>query len=410
MFITHFAYNLKMSFAKLGVLGLLVVIGIVGTLYLTSSNQINPTTASPTPSASHSTSTNNSSVVISKGDQPKTDFQLADGFRARVFAQGLGLARDLQFSPGGTLLVSDPAGGRVYALPDKNNDGVADEKMTVISGLNRGHGLAFYNNQLFVAEVDQVARYNWDEQNLTAKLDKVLFDLPKNSNHNNRTLLFDQSGNLYISVGSTCNVCNEADPRSATVMISNANGDNPRTFAKGLRNAPFMAINPTSDEIWSTEMGRDNLGDNIPPDEIDIIKQGQDYGWPRCYGARIHDTNFDKSSTDPCGNTTLPIFEVPAHSAPLGLTFINSRQFPADWQGDLLVAYHGSWNRSVPDGYKVVRLNVEGNKITGAQDFMTGFINGRIVSARPVDVTFDKSGNLYLSDDRASSVYIIQHP
>ena len=153
-------------------------------------------------------------------------------------------------------------------------------------------------------------------------------------------------------------------------------------------------------------MGRDYLGDNLPPEEINIIRDGANYGWPICYGNKIHDDKFDTNQyiRDPCEDSVSPIFEFPAHSAPLGLTFINSPQFLTDWQGDLLVAYHGSWNRSTPAGYKVVRMKVAGNTITGAEDFITGF--GQAL-ARPVDLIFDSQGSLYISDDKAGVVYKI---
>src|SRR5207249_677102 len=133
-------------------------------------------------------------------------------------------------------------------------------------------------------------------------------------------------------------------------------------------------------------------------------------GWPICYGDKIHDTNFDKNQyfRDPCADTEAPIFQIPAHSAPLGLIFIQSSQFPSDWQNDLLVAYHGSWNRSVPTGYKIVHMKVSGNTITQADDFLTGFLQGGSVPGRPVDLTFDQAGNLYISDDKAGNVYIVQ--
>ncbi len=354
---------------------------------------------------------------ISLGDIPAIPFILPSSFVIHIFASGLGSARDLQFSHGGTLLVSDPQAGNIYALPDKNKDGVADSKKVIISGENHPHGLAFFKDKLYVAEVDKVVRFNWDEENLTATYDKVLFSLPENSNHNNRTITFDIDGRMFVSVGSTCNVCNDKSNLSATVLISDFEGNNPQVFAKGLRNAPFIQFNPKSGELWGTEMGRDLLGDNLPPDEINIINPStgsgpRDYGWPNCYGNKIPDTNFNPNAN--CQNTEKPIYEIPAHSAPLGLTFINSPQFPGDWQGDLLVSYHGSWNRSTPIGYKVVHLKVKGDTITNSEDFLTGFISPSATNGpqdalgRPVDLTFDLSGNLYLSDDKAGNVYIIQ--
>jgi glucose/arabinose dehydrogenase len=366
-------------------------------------------------------------VAVSKGRAPAAPLQLPAGYIAHVFADGLGVARDLQFTPGGTLLISDPKANTVTALPDHNHDGVADAPKVVLRGTPGNdtvqpgaHGLAFHDGKLYVAETARVVRYNWDEASLTATLDRELFRLPTpGGNHGRRTLAFDTKGNLYVSVGSTCNVCRESDPRYATVLISDADGNNPHVFAAGLRNAPFLALNPTSGEIWTTEMGRDELGDNIPPDEINILRAGANnstanYGWPICYDDRIHDTQFDKAQylADPCAQTIPPLFKVPAHNAPLGLAFIASSQFPAGQQGDLLVSYHGSWNRTVPDGYKVVRLTVRGNTVTGSTDFITGFISAdtRTVSGRPVDLTFDAAGNLYLSDDKTGAVYIIQRP
>jgi glucose/arabinose dehydrogenase len=355
--------------------------------------------------------TSTSNVKISAGEVPSIAFSLPSGFIIHIFATGLGTPRDLQFTPGGTLLVSDPNTGIVYALPDRNNDGVTDNPKIIISGEKRPHGLAFYQNKLYIADVDKVVRYNWDESTISATYDKDLFTLPENNDHNNRTIVFDKSGRMYVSVGSTCNVCSETSMFSATIVISDANGNNPTVFAKGLRNAAYIQIDQNSGELWGTEMGRDYLGDNLPPDEINIIRDGADYGWPNCYGDKIPDLNFNPRAT--CQNTQTPIYEIPAHSAPLGLTFINSSQFPDTWQGDLLVAYHGSWNRSTPTGYKITHLNVNGNSIAGSNDFITGFIPAGTASGtdslgRPVDLTFDILGNLYISDDKAGNVYIVQ--
>ncbi len=351
----------------------------------------------------------NTAVRISSGEIPNIPLSLPRGFVIHTFATKLGSPRDLQFSPDGTLLVSNPGAGQIIALPDKNGDGVADSNKIVISGENHPHGLGFHSGKLYVADVDKVVRYNWDESTLTATKDKNLFALPQNNNHNNRTLVFDKAGNLFVSVGSRCNVCREDSPFSATILISDFNGNNPRVFAKGLRNAPFIRFNPNTGELWGTEMGRDFLGDNLPPDEINILREGKNYGWPDCFGNKIPDVNFNQKAD--CQNTEPPIFEIPAHSAPLGLSFINSPQFPSDWQGDLLVAYHGSWNRTTATGYKVVRMDVDGNKIVKAEDFLTGFILGTTIDSslgRPVDLEFDSEGNLYISDDRAGNIYIIQ--
>lgn len=343
------------------------------------------------------------------GEAMQIPLQLPPGFRLSIFAKKLGASRDLEFSPQGTLLVSIPGKGSVLALPDKNGDGKADTVKVILNGLNKPHGVAFYEGKLFVAEETQVVRYNWDDATLTATRDKVLFQLPRGGNHVTRSLVFNKRGQLFVSLGSTCNVCYEKQEWLAAVITSNKDGENPRLFARGLRNSVFLAVNPNTDKVWAGDMGRDFLGDDLPPEEINIIRDGKNYGWPICYGNKIHDTNFDKNTylRDPCADTEAPIFEYQAHAAPLGLTFVASPQFPKDWQGDLLVAYHGSWNRSTPSGYKVVRLVVKGNAITGSEDFLTGFLQGNEALGRPVDVIFDKQGSLYVSDDKAGVIYKI---
>lgn len=347
------------------------------------------------------------------GDKRAGNLELPVGFQLGIFAEKLGNPRDLAWSPGSTLLVSIPKDGKVLALPDKNNDGVADEMISVISGLNKPHGLAFKDNLLFIAELTRVIRFTWDENALTAANAKTLITLPYQGGHDTRSLVFNKKGDLFVSLGSSCNVCNETHEWLVAVIISDMYGNNPRVYAKGLRNSVFLTINPDTDELWAGDMGRDNLGDNLPPEEINIIRDGRNYGWPICYSDKIHDSDFDKNMyiRDPCADTEAPIYKYQAHSAPLGITFIQSQQFPQDWQGNLLVAYHGSWNSSVPVGYKVVRLKVEGNAINGDEDFLTGFLPADATRSpeealgRPVDLTFDKEGSLYVSDDKAGVVY-----
>jgi len=321
----------------------------------------------------------------------------------KIFADGLGAPRDLELSPKGTMLVSVPSQGNIYAL-------VEDEEKIVpkilIGDLNNPHGLSFYKGKLYVAEETQVSRYKFNEEKIEATLDKVLFELPEGGRHITRSIDFNEKGEMFISIGSTCDVCFEKHPWLGTVIISNEEGKNPQVFSQGLRNAVFIKANPKTQKVWVTEMGRDFLGDEAPPDEINILERGH-YGWPVCYGNKVYDKNFNQRTPKFCENTVPPAFEIPAHSAPLGLNFINSGQFPADWQGDLLVAYHGSWNRTVPTGYKVVRMRVSEGKITGAEDFIWGFLKGSTARGRPVDLEFDTQGNLYVSDDKAGAVYIV---
>ena len=343
------------------------------------------------------------------GEPVEIPIKLASSYKIGVFAKSLPGARDLEFSPGGTLLVSLKSAGRVVALPDKNNDGKVDAAKNILTGLGGPHGLDFYGGKLFVAETRKVSRYSWDEARLEATFEKELFPLPYNGGHSTRSLTINKDGRMFVTLGSSCNVCIEKSEFLASVIVSDVEGTNPRLFAKGLRNSVFITLNPKTNELWGTEMGRDNLGDNLPPEEINIIRDGGNYGWPICYDNKIHDTQFDKNSyiQNPCTDTVAPTFKMQAHSAPLGLAFINSPQFPNSWQGDLLVSFHGSWNRSVPTGYKVVHLDVEGNTVKSQEDFLTGFLQGSQAAGRPVDLIFDKHGSLYLSDDKAGAVYKI---
>ena len=320
-----------------------------------------------------------------------------------IFADKLNTPRVLLFDQLGNLLVSAMGEGSVYAIkPDQT-------KIKLISNLNSPHGLAIKDGYLYIAETDKVQRYTYDLANLKLGLAEKLFDLPADGEHVTRTIKFGADNMLYVSVGSSCNVCREQDDRRAVILKYNPADWTYEIFSRGLRNTVFFINNPRTNQWWGNDMGRDYLGDNLPPDELNILQGGKNYGWPICYGNKINDRNFDKNVyiQAPCQNTVAPIWSYQAHNAPLGLVFIDSLIFPQEWQGDLLVSLHGSWNRSVPDGYKVVHLKVEGDKVTGSEDFITGFLQGSSAIGRPVDLVFGPDGALYLSDDKAGVIYRI---
>ena len=352
-------------------------------------------------------------VGINETNMPLT---LPAGFRINLFTPlDIGPVRFMAFSPDGILFVSVPSAhglfasrfdGSVIALPDLDQDGVADEVRPVISGLDdRPHGLAFYDGYLYLAEESKVSRYVYRGNGGLGPGEPVVENLPSSGGHVSRTVGFSPSGKMFVSIGSSCNVCVENDQRRASMMGYIPDGSEGRVYARGLRNAVGFVFHPATGDIWATENGRDNLGDDLPPDEVNIVREGQDYGWPYCYGKRVPDPRYDDSSR--CAMTVGSAYDLQAHSAPLGLRFIDSPQFPREWQGDLLVAYHGSWNRSTPTGYKVVRLDVEGNEIRGVEDFIHGWLpeDGPVVG-RPVDLIFGpQDGALYISDDRAGVIY-----
>ncbi len=350
------------------------------------------------------------------------------GFSATIFARDIPGARVMTRDPKGAMLVSQTSAGKVVALPDLNGDAKADQTITVLEGLNQPHGLAVVcpstgntsTDQdactLYVAETDQLKAYAYDADTYKAIFQKTLVRFPSGSGHYTRTLLPHPDGkHLLVSVGSSCNACNEETPVRASVQMVDLTTGNMQTFASGLRNTVFMALHPVSGEVWGTDNGRDILGDDIPPDEINIIKQGSNYGWPICYGNKIHDTDFDKKQyvRDPCIDTTAPAIELPAHSAALGLAFVPEEGWPEAWYHDLLVAYHGSWNRSEPTGYKVVRidLDAQGKVQNPPEDFVTGFLApGAGVDkaiGRPAGLMAEPGGVVYLSDDRAGAIYRI---
>ncbi len=215
------------------------------------------------------------SLVAHAGKTPfnLNQLKLPDGFHIAVFADNIDGARMLTFTPGGVLLVSESGEGKVVALPDPRHTGKAERTVDVLSGLNEPHGIAFYEGKLYVAENDKVRRYDWDEANLRATNPKTLTDLPTGGGHSTRSLLF-HNGKMYVSAGSSCNVCIEKDPRRATVMEFNPDGTGQKIFAKGLRNAVGLAVNPKTDTVWVTVNGRDWLGDDLPPETIYDLGKG----------------------------------------------------------------------------------------------------------------------------------------
>jgi glucose/arabinose dehydrogenase len=342
--------------------------------------------------------------------------QLPQGFHLSVFESDVDSPRMMVFSPGGVLIASLSDVGKVVALPDPQHSGTAQRVVTVAEKLNEPHGLAFYRGQLYIAENDKVRRYDWDEVNLRATNPQKIADLPKGGGHSTRTLIF-HGDRMYVSAGSTCNACLEGDPHRAAVMQFNTDGSGEQIFAKGLRNAVGMAVNPETNSIWVTVNGRDWLGDNLPPDTVDdLAGGGGDFGWPYCYGDRVPDPNFTKPGDDRCASTAPPKIQIQAHSAPLGLAFSAGKMLPPAFQNSVYIALHGSWNRSVPTGYKVVRVRLDdkGQPAGGVEDFITGWMapgetkKGKRMG-RPVGIAFGPDGAMYISDDQGGRIYRVTY-
>jgi len=339
--------------------------------------------------------------VFSSDDQ----LTVPKGFEIQEYASGLGSPRFMALSPDQVLFVTVIGDGTVVALPDRNENGKADKPITFLKGLKRPHGIEFQNGYIYVGETNQIVRFKYNGfDKEPGKKEVIVPDLPTRV-HFTRTVSFGPDGKMYVSIGSSCNVCIEKDKRRATVMRFNPDGTGGEIYARGLRNSVGLAWHPVTDELWATDNGRDWLGDNLPPDEVNIIKEGKDYGWPYCYGDRIPDPDFN--DPEKCKDTIAPVVELQAHSAPLGLTFYDGNMFPPQYKGDLFIAYHGSWNRSVPTGYKVVRVKIKDGKPQGIEDFAYGWMTATKKFGRPVDVLVGTNGELFVSDDLGGVIYKI---
>ncbi|MEO5702925.1 MAG: PQQ-dependent sugar dehydrogenase [Gammaproteobacteria bacterium] len=321
------------------------------------------------------------------------------GFHIAVFAEDLGKARFMAVSPAGDIYLSVPPKGQVLVLPDRNKDGVADRVVVFADDLDQPHGLAFRGNELIVAENSRLTRLVDTNSDLRADVKTVVSnDIPGGGGHATRTVVQGAAGKLYVAAGSSCNVCIEEDPRRATVMRFQPQGGKGEIYARGLRNTVGLAIHPVTGELWGVDNGRDMLGDDLPPEELNLIAQGADYGWPYCYGNAVPDPQLGTQQR--CANTRPPAVALQAHSAPLGLTFGHGLAFPEEYQQTLLIAFHGSWNRSQPTGYKLIGIPFKAGKPQGEPfDIITGWLEGDKPWGRPVAPLVGADGALYLSDD-----------
>jgi glucose/arabinose dehydrogenase len=367
-----------------------------------------PNISSETPTSILETATSTPVVPPTRVVPPAEPVNLLPDFGISVFAQGLRDPRMMTLGPDGHLYVAERGAGRIVRLPDRNGDGVADGVEVVVEGLGAPSSIVFYQDgSLYIGETTQILRLSEpDDQGILQKRQVVVDGLPSGG-HSTRTVLFSPDwSSLFVSVGSSCNVCIEEDERRAAIVRYNPDGSGEQIYARGLRNAVGIAFRPGTDELWATNNGRDWLGDDLPPETVNLVRQGDDFGWPRCHAGRIVDPDFGEPAA--CQGVVAPAVEMQAHSAPLGLTFYVGQQFPEEYRGDLFVAFHGSWNRSVPTGYKVVRIPMENGEPGPAYDFATGWLREDGSRwGRPVDVLTGPGGSLFVSDDEGGVIYRI---
>ncbi|HUO51629.1 MAG TPA: PQQ-dependent sugar dehydrogenase [Gemmatimonadaceae bacterium] len=348
-------------------------------------------------------------------DSLRARLVLPAGFTVQYFARGLAGVRFMAVGPDGAVYASQPRAGQVVRLVDTNGDGVADKLTVVATSLDRPHGLAFHGGYLYIALTSGVVRMRLDAHGVPSGAPERIVSFAGGGNHWTRSIAFGADSAMYIAMGSTCNLCVETDSMRAAVTRYDADGGNGHRFAYGLRNAVGIALNPVTKELWVSQNERDNLPpdhENLPPDEINILRDGGDYGWPYCYslaGAAVPNPEYNDAAR--CASTIPAALDIQAHSAPLGIAFLDrATKFPSDWRGDLVVALHGSWDRSVPTGAKVIRVHIAGNKPVSSDDFITGWqLADGTRWGRPVDVTVTADGALLVSDDSSGAIYRVSH-
>lgn len=384
----------------------------------TATAQAVPTTLPPVPAPTPATV--NGSLVAPEQrkltDELLRSIKLPPGFWVNVFARDLGNVRFMAIAPDGSVYATRREQGDVLLLRDTDGDGSADSKRVVASDLPYINGITLHQGRLYLATDRRIVVGDVRGDGTLGSLRTVVDDLPDAGQHPNRTLAFGPDGYLYVTVGSTCNVCKETNKESASILRMRADGSERTVYAKGLRNTIGFGWHPGSGQLWGMDHGTDWRGDDQPPEELNLIQQSGNYGWPYCFGGKQPDPYF---SQDPagttkqayCATTQAPVLTYQAHSAPLGMAFYMGGQFPAEYQGDAFVAMRGSWNRSQPTGYKVVRIHYQNGWPARIDDFMSGFLieSGGAQFARLAGVAVAPYGSLFVADDSGGVIYRVSY-
>ena len=333
------------------------------------------------------------------------DIQLPPGFSIEEYAD-VPKARSLALGDRGTLFVSNRKGRSVYAVVEDDDGGT--RTIELLDGMSTPNGIAYYDGDLYVAEIDRVYRYANVEDRLDdmPRAEVLDIDLPSNRSHGWRYIGFGPDGKLYISIGAPCNVCDELG--YAQIIRVNPDGTERETFASGVRNSVGFTWHPETRDLWFTDNGRDMLGDDLPPCELNHApRQGLHFGFPYCHGGDILDPKFGKDRD--CANYTPPVQKLGPHVAPLGVKFYTGDSFPPEYRGHVFIAEHGSWNRSKKIGYRISLVRLDGDTAISYEPFAFGWLQGEQVSGRPVDLIVKQDGSLLVSDDQAGKIYRISY-
>src|SRR5437773_12479594 len=330
------------------------------------------------------------------------------GFHVNIYAQTSGGPRFMALAPDGSVYVTLTGQGQVVRLLDLDHDGVAESSAVFKSGLTGPHGIAFRGDTLYVAEENGVKRY---DPGVVSPV-QLVSNLPTGG-HSTRTVAFGPDNMMYVSVGSSSNINPETDTLRAAVMRYNLNGTGGRVFARGLRNSVGLAFHPTTGALWATNNDRDDIGgsnvamtDSLPPQRVNILTLGGNYGWPQCYLPGKQNPEYPTANRS---TVTAPAITFTAHSAPLGIAFYTGTMFPVDYQGDAFIAYHGSWDRTVPTGAKVVRVQVQGGVRVAITDFVVGWLSTNPYWGRPAGLLVLPDGSLLISDDASGRIWRVSY-
>ncbi|HTN44738.1 MAG TPA: sorbosone dehydrogenase family protein [Flavipsychrobacter sp.] len=350
--------------------------------------------------------------ALQKQDNPQlTAIKLPPGFSIAVFAE-VDNARSMALGDNGTVFVGNRSGESVYALRDEDGDGVAEKKYTVVSDMNTPNGVAFKNGSLYIAQVDKIWRIDHIESHLQQPPKPVLVtdQYPGDKHHGWKYIAFGPDNQLYVPVGAPCNNCDDhiKDPRYSSITRINADGSGQEVYAHGIRNTVGFDWHPVTGELWFTDNGRDMMGDDLPPDELNRAPQkDMHFGYPYCHAGDLPDPEF--GSQHNCSEFTAPVQKLAPHTAALGMKFYTGNMFPTAYKNQIFIAEHGSWNRSNPIGYRIMLVKLEGNTVKSYEVFAEGWLKDGKAWGRPVDVLQLKDGSLLISDDFANRVYRISY-